>query len=69
MKKIMIVRVWMIFGSKLLSSRLMLAIYSFLKHLRWRQKQKTVATFTHFTLNSYRIRVGLGIPQIIQARP
>jgi len=37
MKKIMIL--WMIFGSKLLSSFLMLAIYSFIKYLRYRQTQ------------------------------
>jgi len=30
---------WMIFGSKLLSSFLMLAIYSFLKYLRYTQTQ------------------------------
>jgi len=36
-EKIMIV--WMILGSKLLSSSLMLAIYSFLKNLRYRQTQ------------------------------
>jgi len=34
-----IMMVWMIFGSKLLSSFLKLAIYSFLKYLRYRQTQ------------------------------
>jgi len=37
MKKILIV--WIIFGSKLLSSFLMSAIYSFPKYLRYRQTQ------------------------------
>jgi len=31
--------------------------------------KKVLVTFTHFTLNCNGIRVGLGIPQITQARP
>jgi len=43
MKNIMIV--WMIFGSKLLSSFSMSAIYSFLKYLRYRETQTSSGYF------------------------